>query len=77
MQNPIGFLVNYKIGLKLIFSVCLKLIRRTELCVHQNTASCVLSCSKCSLLLKTTCPCRELKTPSEVGVLYEIKMDLL
>lgn len=49
--------------------------RRTDFCVHQNTASCVLSCSKRFPLLKTTCPCRGQKTPSEVRVLYKLKRD--
>ncbi len=46
-----------------------------DYCVHRNTASCVLSISKQIRMLKTTCPCRGQKTPSEVRVLYKLKMD--
>src|SRR5690606_3456165 len=52
----------------------------TILSVHQNIASYVLRCSKFILCLKTTCSAnwrRAFKTPSEVGVLLNIKMDFI
>ena len=62
-------------GIEPFFSVKFNPSRRADFCVHQNTASCVLSISKRFPMLKTTCPAGSLKTLSEVEVLYELKMD--
>jgi hypothetical protein len=60
---------------KLFFPATFNPPERADFCVHPNTASCVLGHSKPSSCPKTTCPCRELKTLSEVEVLYGLKMD--
>ena len=60
---------------KLFFPALFNPSRRADFCVHQNTASCVLSISKRIPVLKTTCPCRGQKKTSEVGFLCELKMD--
>jgi len=58
---------------KLFFPDIFNPPERADFCVHWNTASCVLRHSKLSSCPKTTCPCREQKTPSEVRVFVEIK----
>lgn len=75
MQNRRGKMDFNSDGFEPFFPVKFNPTRRADFCVHQNTASCVLSISKRFPMLKTTCPCREQKTSSEVGVLYELKMD--
>ena len=73
MQNHIDRLDGNRNGLKPFFPVNFNPSRRADFCVQQNTASCVLRHSKLSSCPKTTCPCREQKTPSEVRVFVEIK----
>ena len=55
-------------GFKPFFPVTFNPSRRADFCVHQNTASCVLSISKRFPMLKTTCPAGGWKTLSEVEV---------
>lgn len=73
MQNQIDKMDFNSYGIKPFFPVKSNPSRRADFCVHRNTASCVLSISKTFRMLKTTCPCREQKTSSEVDVLYELK----
>src|SRR5690606_7142581 len=50
-------------AIKPFFPVTFNPSRRADYCVHQNTASCVLSISKSIPKLKTTCPNRGQKNP--------------
>jgi len=75
MQNRMDKIEDNKDGIEPFFPVTFNPSRRADFCVHQNTASCVLSISKRFPMLKTTCPCRGQKTSSEVGILYKLKMD--
>jgi len=60
-------------GIEPFFPVTFNPSRKADSCVHQNTASCVLSISKRFPMLKTTCPAGSQKTHSEVGILLELK----
>ena len=62
-------------GIEPFFPVTYNPSRRADFCVHQNTASCVLSIWKRFPMLKTTCPLQGAENPSEVRVLYGFKMD--
>ena len=62
-------------GFDPFFPVTFNPSRRADFCVQQNTASCVLRHSKPSLVPQNNLPCWGQKTPSEVRVLYDFKMD--
>ncbi|ANI89785.1 hypothetical protein A9P82_11095 [Arachidicoccus ginsenosidimutans] len=68
MRHRMDKMEDNKDGIEPFFPVTFNPSRRADFCVHRNTASCVLSISKRFPMLKTTCPCREQKTLSEVGV---------
>lgn len=56
MQNHTGISDKKLSGLEPFFPVDFNPSRRADFCVHLNTASCVLSCSKPFPLLKTNLP---------------------
>ena len=56
MQNRTDKLEGIKDGIEPFFPVTFNPSRRADFCVHQNTASCVLSISISIPKLKTTCP---------------------
>ncbi|AIM35285.1 hypothetical protein KO02_00335 [Sphingobacterium sp. ML3W] len=78
MQKHLDKMDTKQNGIKPFFPATFNPSRRADFCVHQNTASCVLSISKRFPMLKTTCPCRGWKTCSEVDVfLYGLFKDEL
>ena len=56
MQNRMDKMDFKNNGIKPFFPVKFNPSRRADFCVHQNTASCVLSILKRFQMLKTTCP---------------------
>lgn len=64
-------------GIKPFFPATFNPSRRADYCVQQNTASCVLSISKVFSDAEQLALAGGWKTPSEVRVLYRLKMDLL
>jgi len=60
---------------ELFFPVTINPSRRADFCVRKNTASCVLSISKVFSDAEQLALAGGWKTPSEVRVLYGLKMD--
>lgn len=77
MQKHLEKMDTKQDGFKPFFPATYNPSCRADFCVHRNTASCVLSISKVFSDAEQLALAGGWKTPSEVRVLYSLKMDLL